>query len=101
MNDKHNAKVSKPIIERLLKELGSGWKESSCLNDDCASIHYQSKDEFMSIYVPNSEKHIPTEELYSTFNINISDDRYLEFDNIEAVIEAGCSFKIIEETINK
>ena len=101
MNDKHNAKLSTPIIERLLKELGNGWVENSCLNDDCASIHYQSKDEFMSIYVPNSEKHIPAEELYSTFNINISDDRYLEFDNIEAVIEAGRSFKIIEETINK
>ena len=101
MTDKHNIKISKPIIERLLKELGDGWEESSCLNDDCASIHYQSKNEFMSIYVPNSEKHIPTEELYSTFTINISDDRYLEFDNIEEVIETGLNFKIIEETWNK
>lgn len=90
MKDKHNSEVSTPIIKKLLDTLGNEWKESSCLNDDCASIHRQfDHDQFMSIYVPNATEANPSEEQYSNFGVNISDNYYPQYDRIEDVIQSA------------
>ena len=77
MNDKHNTALAEPIIKKLLDALGNEWKESSCLNDDCASVSREfDHGQSMKILVPNATEPNPSEEQYSNFGVNISDNYY-------------------------
>ena len=71
-----------------METLGNEWKESSCLNDDCASVYRDfGNDQFMSIYVPNATETNSRQEEYSNFHVNISDNEYPQYDSIEDVIQ--------------
>ncbi len=88
MNDKHNSALSQPIIKKLLETLGSEWKESSCLNDECASVSREfDHGQSMKILVPNATEPNPSEEQYSNFGVNISDNYHPQYDSIEDVIQ--------------
>tara|TARA_R110000787_G_scaffold75974_1_gene167998 strand:+ start:205 stop:759 length:555 start_codon:yes stop_codon:yes gene_type:complete len=90
MSDKHNAKVSEPILNELLEKLGEGWEINCCLNDSCASIHKHFKnDQWISIYVPNATEPNPSQEEYTNFGMNISDEYFPQYDTIERVIEVA------------
>lgn len=90
MNDKHNTALAEPIIKKLLDALGNEWKESSCLNDDCASVSREfDHGQSMKILVPNATEPNPSEEQYSNFGVNISDNYYPQYDRIEDVIQSA------------
>jgi len=90
MNDKHNSELSQPIIKKLLETLGNEWKESSCLNDDCASVSREfDHGQSMKILVPNATEPNPSEEQYSNFGVNISDNYYPQYDSIDDVIQSA------------
>ena len=99
MNDKHNSEVSTPIIKKLLETLGNEWKESSCLNDDCASVSREfDHGQSMKILVPNATEPNPSEEQYSNFGLNISDNYYPQYDRIEDVIQSAKEMESEQET---
>ena len=99
MNDKHNYNLSEPLIEKLLETLGSEWKDMSCLNDSCASVYREfDHGQFMSIYVPNATEPNPSEEQYSNFSVNISDNYYPQYDRIEDVIQSAKEMESEQET---
>ena len=99
MNDKHNTALAEPIIKKLLETLGDKWKHGSCLNDSCASIYRDfGNDQFMSIYVPNATEPNPSEEQYSNFGVNISDNYHPQYDRIEDVIQSARDMESDHET---
>ena len=73
-----------------MEALGNEWKESSCLNDDCASVSREfDHGQSMKILVPNATEPNPSEEQYSNFGVNISDNYYPQYDRIEDVIQSA------------
>ena len=89
MNDKHNAKVSEPIIKELLEKLGEGWEVNCCLNDSCASIHKEFEEhEWVSIYVPNALKEDASNEEYNTFSMTVFEEYYPQYKTVDEVVEA-------------
>tara|TARA_R110001599_G_scaffold54571_1_gene151653 strand:- start:1471 stop:1839 length:369 start_codon:yes stop_codon:yes gene_type:complete len=89
MFEHHNPTVAKPITAKLLSELDGKWIESHYGNDELASISNQlNEDEWVQIFIPNALECDPMSEEHSTFQVNVSDVHYLEFDTIEELVES-------------
>ena len=66
----HNPKLYIPLMKELLKSLGENWYDSCYGNDLVASISLNtSKEDCMTIFLPNSEIHDEDKEDFSTYVI--------------------------------
>ena len=89
MFEHHNPTISKPIIARLLSELGEQWEELSYHNDTMASVGFETLEgECIQIFVPNALECDPMQEEYSVFRLNVCDVFYPRYDTIEELLEA-------------
>lgn len=85
----HNPSISKPIIARLLSELGEQWENTSYHNDTMASVGFETLEgEWVQIFVPNALKCDPMQEEYSVFQLNVCDEFYPRYNTIEELLEA-------------
>lgn len=89
MFEHHNPTISKPIIARLLSELGEQWEEMSYHNDTMASVGFETLEgDWIQIFVPNALKCDSTSESTSIFYVNVCDEFYPRYDTIEELLEA-------------
>lgn len=89
----HNPKLYKPLMKELLDGLGSNWYDSCYGNDLVASISLNtSKEDCMTIFLPNSKIHDEDKEDFSTYVIR---------KNILAQCEELIICKSVEEVIKK
>jgi len=89
MFEHHNPTIAKPITAELLLALDGNWMESHYGNDELASITFTfNEDEWVQIFIPNALECDPMQEEHSTFQVNVSDSHYVEFNTIEEIIEA-------------
>jgi hypothetical protein len=85
----HNPTISRPIIARLLSELGEQWEELSYHNDTMASVGFETLEgEWIQIFVPNALECDATQEEYSVFRLNVCDVFYPRYNTIEELLEA-------------
>ena len=89
----HNPKLYKPLMKKLLDSLDKEWYDSSYGNDLVASISLNtSKDDCMTIFLPNSKVHDEDKEDFATYVIR---------KNIMASCEELIICKSLEEVIKK
>jgi len=85
----HNQSISKPIIARLLSELGEQWEDISYHNDTMASVGFETLEgEWIQIFVPNALECDQTSESTSIFYVNVCDEFYPRYNTIEELLEA-------------
>ena len=89
----HNPKLYIPLMKELLNSLGEEWYDSSYGNYLVASISLNtSKDDCMTIFLPNSKVHDEDKEDFATYVIR---------KNIMASCEELIICKSLEEVIKK
>tara|TARA_R110001592_G_scaffold249470_1_gene511971 strand:+ start:259 stop:603 length:345 start_codon:yes stop_codon:yes gene_type:complete len=88
-NEHHNPALSNPIIDKLIKKLGSEWKYSGWSNDTLASITRDFEDhQYMQIFVPNAIKTNEAKDEHSTYVVCTSESHMSEYKTMEDVIDA-------------
>jgi len=89
MNTHHNPSISRPIISRLLTELGEQWEDISYHNDTMASIGFETLEgDWIKILVPNALECDEMSEETSIFFVNVCDEFYPRYNTIEELLEA-------------
>tara|TARA_R100000329_G_scaffold8_1_gene20 strand:- start:251 stop:559 length:309 start_codon:yes stop_codon:yes gene_type:complete len=88
----HNPKLYKPLMEELLDSLSTEWYDSSYGNDLVASISLNtSKNDCMTIFLPNSKIHDEDKEDFSTYvirkNIMASYEELIICESLKEVIK--------------
>ena len=88
----HNPKLYIPLMKELLKSLGKDWYDSCYGNDLVASISLDtSKEDCMTIFLPNSKIHDENKEDFATYvirkNIMASCEELIICESVEEVIK--------------
>ena len=88
----HNPKLYKPLMEELLNGLSDNWYDSCYGNDLVASISLNtSKNDCMTIFLPNSKIHDEDKEDFSTYvirkNIMASYEELIICESLKEVIK--------------
>jgi hypothetical protein len=107
MYQHHNSEIYRPLMDQLIETFDEKWENTSYGNDSMASIGYETlEEEWIIIYIPNAAECDPSKEEHSTFIVNVCDKYFVEFENIDEVIEAfkngvGEFYEVTEATERK
>ncbi len=87
MYQHHNPELAQPIIDRLIKALGSTWTDSSYGNDCCASVSTTLTDgNDLTIHVPNAAEDSPMDEEFAEYSIGLDGEHIESYTHESEVI---------------